>query len=93
MQIKIRIIANKMSSFLLVMFVANMYEVASRKEVVESNKETKDEILGRKKAYTYIFIHCNNKWNGVRTEDIRVHPIINDNVRPNLYSINVNTNA
>ena len=73
--------------------VLNMDKVASRKEVVDSNIETKGEILVRKKLYADIVIHGNNKWNSVRKESIRVHLIINDNLHSNLYSINDNSNS
>ena len=67
-------------------FVGNMDGVESRKEVVDSNIETKDENFGRKKSYADIFIHGNHKRHNVKTESRHVRPIQNDDVRPNLYS-------
>ena len=70
-----------------------MDKVESRKEEIDSNIETKDGKLGRKKSYADIVIHGNKKWKDLRTESSRVHPIQSDDIRPNLYSSNDNENA
>ena len=44
-----------------------MDEVKSRKDVIKSNIETKDEKVVRKKSYADKVIHVNKKGNTVRT--------------------------
>ena len=49
--------------------------------------------MGRKKSYIDIVLRGTKKRHSVRTECSHVCPIINDNVRPNLYITNDNANV
>ena len=69
-----------------------MGKVEFSKEVTKSNVDTKDEKLVRKKLYTEISIHWNNKWYDIRTKIRRVHPIRNYDVSPILQSSNDDAN-
>ena len=73
--------------------VSNSDEIESRKEVIESNIETKVEKAGSKKSYPEIVIYRNKKQNNVSTESNCVRPIINDDVCPNLYSSNADADV
>ena len=70
-----------------------MEEVESRKEVFESNIETKDEKAGSKKSYSDMVIHRSKKQHNIRKESIRVHPMISYDVHQNLYVSNDNANS
>ena len=70
-----------------------MDQLESRKELIKSNAEVKYEKLGSKKSYADIVIHRNKKRHNIRKEISQYHTIHNDNVRPNLYSSNDDSNA
>ena len=49
--------------------------------------------MGKKKSYSEIVIHGNNKWHDVMTESSHDHPIQNEDVRPNLCRSNDDVTA
>ena len=63
-----------------------------QKICVESNIETKDKKVERKKSSADIFIHGNKKHNNVSREISRDYRIQNEDVRSNLCSSNDGTN-